>query len=224
MKRQQENFQLNGEHVPDQPMVQDGDQTSSLPPDVSGDQPEPQDISTFFATKMPTMEPKATKRRKTIHSLAAGRAITEDDVALDIRNHAQNIKKPTSITKSRKSQTPRKMQKKNAAQKLPKKSSNKKSRPTRGPSGMQIIPVDDSDSSQDSDDIPEEEKCCVCHRFQPEELQRCAQLFIVKWAACDSPGCLHWTHLWFCCDVNVLRSKDKFFCPCHGGPCKRSEE
>ena len=113
------------------------------------------------------MERTATKKRKTIHSLVAGRAITEDNIDLDIRNHTQNVKKPIPGTKSQESQKPQKTQKKNAAQKSPNENHHDE---LQDPSGKQIIPVDDSDSSQESADIPEEEKYCLSQRFQPGEL------------------------------------------------------
>ena len=65
-----------------------------------------------------------------------------------------------------------------------------------GPSGLQIVPVSESESeSETASEIAEEEKCCVCHKFTPEELKQCVSLVITKWAKCDVPLCQHWTHL-----------------------------
>ena len=72
----------------------------------------------------------------------------------------------------------------------------------------------DSDLSSD-DEITDDEKCCVCHLFQPRELQECVSIVLTKWAKCDYPSCGHWTHLKYCCKQSVVRLHDDFICPCH---------
>ena len=84
--------------------------------------------------------------------------------------------------------------------------------PQPGPSGLQIIPVSDSES--DNDEISEDEKCCVCHLYTPKEQINCISLVFTKWTQCDAVGCKHWTHLKFCCDKNVIRRNDLFIFPC----------
>ena len=40
---------------------------------------------------------------------------------------------------------------------------------TPGPSGLQLIPVSEASSDSDNDsDIPDDKKCCVCHKYQPD--------------------------------------------------------
>jgi hypothetical protein len=63
----------------------------------------------------------------------------------------------------------------------------------------------------DLDSIAEEEKCCTCHDWQPQELRNCTSVVFVKWGKCDF--CDHWTHLTFCTPVRVLRRGDVFRCP-----------
>ena len=68
-------------------------------------------------------------------------------------------------------------------------------------------------STCSSDDISEseEDKCCVCNAFQPEEVRKCHSIIFVKWAKCDY--CTHWTHLQFCSYVRVIRMGSEFRCP-----------
>ena len=68
------------------------------------------------------------------------------------------------------------------------------------------------DSEAESDiSIDDEEKCCVCHKFEPEELKNHDEVYFVNWGECESCG--HWTHLKFCCTTRVLRRGDVFRCP-----------
>ena len=69
----------------------------------------------------------------------------------------------------------------------------------------QLEDVDD-DEFDDNDD----EKCCICNKFQPSELENCQSFVFVKWAKCDL--CDHWKHLIYCSDVGVVR-RDVFKCP-----------
>ncbi|KAJ8321428.1 hypothetical protein KUTeg_001020 [Tegillarca granosa] len=67
---------------------------------------------------------------------------------------------------------------------------------------------EDGESSMDDED---DEKCCVCGKFQPDELHRCTSVVFTKWAKCDF--CEHWTHLIYCTDVRFIRRGDEFRCP-----------
>ena len=84
-----------------------------------------------------------------------------------------------------------------------------------GPSGFKTpgktTEINDSFDSTDEEEIDESEKCCVCHKFQPEEFKHIISLTFVKWAKCDDCG--HWTHLKYCTPVKVIRLHDKFTCP-----------
>ena len=63
--------------------------------------------------------------------------------------------------------------------------------------------------SEDSEE--EEEKCCMCGKWEPEAIRECASVIFVKWAKCDH--CSHWTHLHFCSQVKFLRRGSEFRCP-----------
>lgn len=58
----------------------------------------------------------------------------------------------------------------------------------------------------------------------PEALRQYVSLVFAMWGKCMYSNCDHWTHLKFCCDVNVLRRHRIFDCPCHGIPCLQYEE
>lgn len=62
--------------------------------------------------------------------------------------------------------------------------------------------VDDESVVDDDDDL-----CCVCNKFQPEELSNCHVVTFVKWTNCAF--CDHWTHLIYCSNVRVITFRFK---------------
>ncbi|WAR16706.1 LOW QUALITY PROTEIN: hypothetical protein MAR_031300 [Mya arenaria] len=58
-----------------------------------------------------------------------------------------------------------------------------------------------SSDSEDSEEVPEEDLCCICKRFSPAS--SAYQLDIVNWGQCDK--CSHWTHLKYCTPVRGIR-------------------
>lgn len=88
------------------------------------------------------------------------------------------------------------------------KSSNPPPKPST--SGKPSVPPLSPASSTLS--LSDDELCCVCKRYEPEELRNCVGLVLVKWAQCDV--CSHWTHLRFCTSIRVLRRGSSFKCPC----------
>lgn len=96
--------------------------------------------------------------------------------------------------------------------------------PQPGPSVLQKIIISDDDFFGDSIDGDDESLCCVCNTRFPEALRQYVSLVFAMWGKCMYSNCDHWTHLKFCCDVNVLRRHRIFDCPCHGIPCLQYEE
>ena len=68
------------------------------------------------------------------------------------------------------------------------------------------------------EEIPTSETCCVCNKYHPDKAQDGYVIEFATWGKCDYPGCEHWTHLKYCCDIKVLRRHDVFHCPCHDTP------
>ncbi|KAH3751694.1 hypothetical protein DPMN_186263 [Dreissena polymorpha] len=70
--------------------------------------------------------------------------------------------------------------------------------------------------SSDDESIDDEEKCCVCNLFTPQEVSGATSLIFTKWAQCygvrNGRPCLHWTHLSYCTNARVVRRQEKFFC------------
>lgn len=163
------------------------------------------------------------KPRRSIHKIVGGRAITEPDVVDKIHNYIKQSNK-SKATKNEcsnqkipiKRNIHKKDSKKNKNSKVPKLDDTSKP----GPSGMKKFMYEDSSQS----DIDDDEKCCVCKKFQPEELRNCVSLVLTSWGQCQFEKCNHWTHLGYCCDVTVLCRHDTFYCPCHGVACKHIEE
>ncbi|XP_063420606.1 uncharacterized protein LOC134705821 [Mytilus trossulus] len=181
-----------------------------------------------------TTEPE----RRSIYKIVAGKAITEPETREKINEYIAQSKSKTKATTNNKSTKPKvnKNPKKTTTKRKQNDSSpsvtttttNKKQRPNQqesqqpGPSGLQNIVVSDN-SISDEDDRDDSTLCCVCNMWQPKELQDCISIVFTQWAKCEYLQCDHWTHLKFCCDVSVIRRSDKFYCPCHGLPCKQKE-
>ena len=70
-----------------------------------------------------------------------------------------------------------------------------------------------TEDSQDSDYSEADgcELCCVCHKYQPDDLNLIYILEIVSWGQCSR--CDHWTHLKFCSKVRCMRRGSVFLCP-----------
>ena len=155
----------------------------------------------FIAKKI---EYESQKQQKhTLSKIVSGKCITDPTVENKILKFTvEGVKK-----------RPESKNKKQQSKKIKTKPSPPKSKePQPGPS-KETIPL--SDSSDFSDEMEESDKCCVCHKFQPDELKNVVSLVFVKWAKCDYVGCDHWTHLMFCCKQRVVRHNDTFICPCH---------
>ena len=63
------------------------------------------------------------------------------------------------------------------------------------------------------DDGFDDEECCVCNKFTPDEVRNSTSLIFTKWVLCDK--CCHWTHLKYCTNVVVVVVVDVrrvFFC------------
>jgi len=145
----------------------------------------------FFAEKAATVTAKkpATKKRRVLSTVVSGRAITEDCIIDQIKQHENAMAKTTP--KSQKS----------ISEPLPGPSGTAKAKPTKAVH-------EDSDGSLEEDS--NEEVCCVCNLFTPVELQKSSSLIFVKWVQCTKCG--HWVHLMFCTPVRVVRRGDEFLC------------
>ena len=200
---------------------------------------KPSPSTSFFKARKPVFFKKTTtKLRRSIHKVVSGKAITEPQVAKNVKDYllqsstlSKKVKKFTpplkimSVTSTvPKAECPVKAQKKTSINKTPKKSV-KHVEPQPGPSGKQTILLsDDSFLSDSSSEVDDTERCCVCKLYQPKELKNCVSLIFTIWGQCMFQDCKHLVHLQFCCDVRVLRLRDIFYCPCHGVPGKPSEQ
>ena len=75
---------------------------------------------------------------------------------------------------------------------------------------IDLVSEEGTESDTDSE-IDDEEKCCVCNKWEPDELKECIYVSLVSWGHCDF--CSHWTHLKTCSEVRVLRRDSVFHCP-----------
>ena len=74
-----------------------------------------------------------------------------------------------------------------------------------GPSHINLINDSQDDESDMETEITDEEKCCVCKKYTPDEVRYSVSVIFTKWVKCDRVGCPHWAHLKFCTDVSVIR-------------------
>ena len=78
-----------------------------------------------------------------------------------------------------------------------------------GPSHINI--TDSLDETDESDmEITDDEKCCICKKFTPEEVRNSVSVIFTKWVKCDGEGRSHWAHLKYCTTVSVIRRGDTF--------------
>ena len=64
-----------------------------------------------------------------------------------------------------------------------------------GPSHI-ILAYDSTDIESDMEsEILENEKCCVCNKFTPDEVRSSISVIFTKWVECNNRKCLHLTHL-----------------------------
>jgi hypothetical protein len=160
----------------------------------------------FIAKKI---EYESQKQQKhTLSKIVSGKCITDPTIENKILKFTEEGVKRKPESKNKKEQSKKMNTKLSKQNKAPSKTKE----PQPGPS-KETIPF--SDSSDFSDEMEESDKCCVCKKFQPDELKNVVSLVFVKWAKCDYVGCDHWTHLMFCCKQRVVRHNDTFICPCH---------
>ncbi|XP_041360715.1 uncharacterized protein LOC121376969 [Gigantopelta aegis] len=163
---------------------------------------------TFFTTaeEVITRKPKPTKKRKVLSAVVSGKAITEDLVLEDIREHQKNKQNKEGLQK-------RKCTKSKKTEDSPKPSTSGILFPPSANTKQQL--EDEDDTSEESDDPSD--LCCKCKKSQPDEYKHCVSLCFVSWAQCTYPACQHWVHLKFCTPVRVVRRHSEFWCPCHNG-------
>ena len=83
--------------------------------------------------------------------------------------------------------------------------------PKPSTSGTQKCSVTEDSQDSDNSDGDNADLCCVCNRYQPDDLNLEYILEIVSWGQCSRCG--HWTHLKFCSKVRCLRRGSIFLCP-----------
>ena len=70
--------------------------------------------------------------------------------------------------------------------------------------------TEDTDADTE-EEIADDEKCCMCNKYEPADIDKCPFVTIVSWGQCDK--CSHWTHLRFCSKVRAIRRGSEFLCP-----------
>ena len=181
----------------------------------------------FFENKEREIRKKKsqTKKRRYLSYIVSGKAITEDKIVKEIHEHQEKVSKKPKSAKVKSAKVTKMNLKANKgnskSNKLGSKSGStsaklsgarndkvREASPLPGPSHINLADSEDfTDESVDEDD----EKCCVCNKFTPDEVRQSISLVFTKWAQCDF--CSHWVHLIYCTEVRFIRFGDKFACP-----------
>ena len=103
-----------------------------------------------------------------------------------VQKSYQTNQKSTNGKKQEKVRQPKKSTKLNISQQPSTSGTSKAGKP------IDILSTESSDSDSDPE-ISEEEKCCLCHKLEPDELRGSVFITLVNWGKCDF--CPHWTHL-----------------------------
>ncbi|XP_060588515.1 uncharacterized protein LOC132743930 isoform X1 [Ruditapes philippinarum] len=131
--------------------------------------------SSFFRKKRPVFKPPFKKERRSISKIVAGKAITEPTVAADVKDYISNTQKKSTATAPKGFRTPSKSL---FAKGNPTPSSSGTSK-SGGPIDLNTPPLMEDSVDDDSVDDDDDELCCVCNKFQPEELSNCQLLLLL---------------------------------------------
>ena len=169
-------------------------------------------VSDFFQSRTITKAVVNKPKRKFIPPFLSGNLLKKSNVEV-IQSSAKKAKLLSEKVKSVSSKDSRLNQKSKVISK-PQRESTQPQPSTSGTSkkgkALEIL-SEDSEGSLTDEDIGEEEKCCVCKKWEPDEIRGSAYISFVNWAKCDF--CPHWTHLKTCTEVRVIRRDSVFRCP-----------
>ncbi|XP_053401882.1 uncharacterized protein LOC123566337 isoform X1 [Mercenaria mercenaria] len=129
------------------------------------------DPSQFFGSKAAQITSKKppTKKRRYLSSVVSGKAITEEPVIEQIKDHEKaKAKKPKS------------------------QSQKSKSEPQPGPSGTARPVTTSADSDVSLDEESDTDLCCVCNLFTPQEVRQSTSLIFLSGYSAQSVdiGCI----------------------------------
>lgn len=187
--------------------LQDDKEPASTPVTVASD---------FFQKRSITKGFQPKPKKKFIPPFLSGNLLKKSNI--EILNSASSQKQNDKVQKSyqtnQKSSNEKKQQEKVRQSKKSTKLNLSQQPSTSGISkvGKPIDILSTESSESDSDpEISEEEKCCLCHKWESDELRGSVFITLVNWGKCDF--CPHWTHLKTCSKVRVLRRDSVFRCP-----------
>ncbi|XP_053392052.1 uncharacterized protein LOC128554769 [Mercenaria mercenaria] len=180
----------------------------------------PQSTSDFFQKRTITQAIPKKPKRKFVPPFLAGNLLKKSNTDI-LSSSAEKTKECCdSLKKSSVNSQQKKAMKKPGVNNQPKKAKssvkiqkvNEEPKPsTSGTSNkgkpLSLISEDSSDSDIDTE-VSEEEKCCVCGNWEPDELKGSVYITLVNWGKCDF--CEHWTHLKTCSKIRVLRRDSVF--------------
>lgn len=154
-------------------------------------------------------------KKKFVPPFLSGNLLKKSNVEV-IQSSAKKVKIMSEKVKSVSTDVSKPTQKSKIASKIS-KSEIEDTQPQPSTSGINkkgkalAILSEESEGSSGEEDIGEEEKCCVCKKWEPDEMRGSDYISFVTWGKCDF--CSHWTHLKTCTEVRVLRRDSVFRCP-----------
>ena len=179
----------------------------------------------FFQSKVDKIKKikseKKVKPRQCVSKLTSGKPVTEDENFELIKNYeAEKINK--SVKKDNKSTKGKGQGKKSKVEQS--KNTTKKSKKAKNDDincvqlsqkpGPSHVTFSDStgEDTVDQSEIQEEEKCCICRQFTPDEVRNSVSLIFTKLVQCSNEDCKHWVHLGYCTPKRVIRRGEVFYC------------
>ena len=219
----QENAQQEPKECEDEPSKvskPSQDETTQLPNSKLQDDEEPASTpetvaSNFFQMRTITKAVQPKPKKKFVPPFLSGNLLKKSNIEIlssassqkqndKVQKSYQTNQKSTNGKKQEKVRQPKKSTKLNISQQPSTSGTSKAGKP------IDILSTESSDSDSDPE-ISEEEKCCLCHKWEPDELRGSVFITLVNRGKCDF--CPHWTHLKTCSKVRVPRRDSVFRCP-----------
>ncbi|XP_071095494.1 uncharacterized protein [Haliotis cracherodii] len=129
--------------------------------------------SRFFEDHLPVITIKKSKHRRSIHKIVGGQAITEPDISCQVTAYINQSKQSTNGGSKASKSTAKPKTTKPTIKSTSKDKHDSMSSQQPGPSGIDKLLISSDDRSGSKSINDDDEKCCVCGKFQQDELRRC---------------------------------------------------
>ena len=123
------------------------------------------------------------KERNTLGKIVSDRSITEIAVTEQVKQHVENQRK-TKQKDSKPVSSKQKSTQDDTCNSIKNSQKGKENQSQKPGTSYMYIDLDSTDPETDDDEIPEEEKCCVCKQFTPQKIRLGLGFEITSWVQC----------------------------------------